>query len=157
VEAVLIVVAVLAVLAVAVFTVTVVSGRLANEPAPAVLRVEDAVDWIAERLPEEVTAQLSYDDVKRIVLWHLDWFTDVGLSSDFGEELGAVNFADPVLVEVDGEAAYDFVVERAIRERPELEPVHVVVVLDRHVAYLREIGALGDIEDPGALGDPDEA
>ncbi len=143
-EAVLIVAAVLAVLVIAIITVTVVSGRLASEPAPAVLRVEDAVDWIADRLPDEVTAQLGYDDVRRIVLWHLDWFSDIGLASDYGEELGAVGFADPVEVEVDGDSAYDWVVARAVADRPDLDPVHVVVVIDRHLAYLREIGALGE-------------
>jgi hypothetical protein len=109
-----------------------------------VLRVEDAVDWIADRLPAEVTAQMSYDDVRRVVLLHLDWFSDIGLSSDYGEELGAVGFAEPVEVEVDADAAVDYVVGRLVRERPDLDPVHAVVVIDRHMAYLREIGALGE-------------
>jgi len=141
---VLLILAAVAVVVIAFLTVTVVSRRLAAEPAPAVLRVEDAVDWIADRLPAEVTAQMSYDDVRRVVLLHLDWFSDIGLSSDYGEELGAIGFADPVEVEVDADAAVDYVVGRLVRERPDLDPVHAVVVIDRHMAYLREIGALGE-------------
>lgn len=140
----LVVLAAIAVLAIAWFAVQRTSARLASEPAPVVLRVEMAVDWIADHLPDEVTSQLSHDDVRRIVLWHLDWFSDIGLSSDHGEELGAVDFSPHVEVEVNGEAAVDAVVARAIEERPDLDPVHVVVVLDRHIAYLREIGALGE-------------
>lgn len=139
-----VILAAMAVVAIAWFAVQRTSARLASEPAPVVLRVELAVDWIADHLPDEVTAQLSHDDVRRIVLWHLDWFSDIGLSSDHGEELGAVNFSPDVEVEVNGEAAVDAVVARAMGERPDLDPVHVVVVLDRHITYLREIGALGE-------------
>ena len=38
-------------------------------PAPA-FELVDAVDWISERLPSEVSAQISYEDV-RVVIYHM--------------------------------------------------------------------------------------
>ena len=43
--------------------------RLEESAMPVVLAVDDAVDWIAERLPAEAASQLSRDDVINIVGW----------------------------------------------------------------------------------------
>jgi hypothetical protein len=60
------------VFAIAAFTIGRETHRLdAVTPAPA-LELVDAVDWIAERLPEEVSARISYDDVRALVTWHLE-------------------------------------------------------------------------------------
>ena len=64
-----------------------VVGRLATERPPAVYDINDAMIWIGDRLPEEVTARLSYEDVGRVLGWHLDWFDEVGVSSRYGQEL----------------------------------------------------------------------
>ena len=42
-------------------------GRLERERPPAVYELPDAVDWIADRLPDEVTARVSYHDVARVL------------------------------------------------------------------------------------------
>ena len=74
--------------AIALYAVGRATGEMAGQRPPAVYELPAAVDWIADRLPDEVTARISYDDVTRILTWHLDWFTSVGVSSEHGEELG---------------------------------------------------------------------
>ena len=141
---VLLVVAAFAVFAIAAAAVGSTVARLADQGPPAVLKVDEAVDWIADRLPFEVAAQLSHADVARILRWHLEYFDDVGLSSEFGEELAGEVVPpehDPVVAEAD--ESIDYVVSRALAEGADLTPLQVVVVLDLQLDYLDEIGAIG--------------
>jgi hypothetical protein len=149
---VLVVLAALVVFAIAAATVGGTVARLAERPSTAVLEVEDAVDWIAERLPFEVAATLSHEDVRRILRWHLDYFDTIGMASEFGEDIGGdvVPFEhDPVVAEADESA--DYVVGRALAAGVEITPLEVVVVLDLQMQYLAAIGAIGP-----AAGDDDD-
>ena len=57
----------------AAYAVMRVSSRLAHTRARAVYDLFEAVDFVAERLPDALSAKLSYDDVQEIVLlWRLD-------------------------------------------------------------------------------------
>ena len=150
---VLLIVAALAVFAIAAAAVGATVARLADQPTPTVLKVDEAVDWIADRLPFEVAAQLSHDDVRRILQWHLEYFDEVGLSSEFGEELGGEVVPpehDPVIAVAD--ESVDYVVGRALAAGAEFTALQVVVVLDLQLRYLDEIGAIGpqaiDGQDP---------
>ncbi len=120
-------------------------GQLATERPPAVYELPAAVQWIAQRLPEEVTARLSYDDLSRVLGWHLDWFTEAGVASRYGEEIGGTDIVHEGAVAVE-EAAVDAVVARSIAEArrgQEIEPVDIVCVLDLQMQYLTKIGAVG--------------
>lgn len=132
---------VVVVVAIAFVSVGAAVGRLEHETAPAVYRLAEAVEFVVERLPDEVTARVSYDDVRTVLAWHLDWFADSGLATRHGIELGdaAVEVGD---VKVgDADAAVDAVVARALEsEGP--EPVDVVCILDAQHAYLSAIGAV---------------
>jgi len=54
--------------------------RLDALPPRAVFDLEEAVQWVAEHLPEEVTARLSYDDVRRVLDLSLDHLRGLGLA-----------------------------------------------------------------------------
>ncbi|MDH3707401.1 MAG: hypothetical protein OES57_15140, partial [Acidimicrobiia bacterium] len=117
-----------------------------------VLRVEDAVEWIGDRLPDETGGRLSYDDVTLIVEWHLQWFATKGMATEHVEEL-APGDGDPeadLVAPLDD--AHDFVVAGLVATEAPIEAVDAVVVVDLHSAYLRHIGAFGD----GAHDRPDE-
>ena len=131
-----------AVVAIAVAAVAVAVGRLENETAPAVYELEGAVDYIADRLPGEVTARVSYDDVRKVAGWHLDWFASVGLATDYGTDLGdpAVDVGKVAVADTD--AAVDAVVARSLKSGGP-EPVDVVCICDLQMQYLTEIGASG--------------
>lgn len=142
-------IALLVVAAVGVFVVAAVAvgaavNRTAAQPPPAVLQLDEAVEWIADRLPFEVAAEISYRDVQRILLWQLDYFDTIGLASEGGAELGGEAVPeDHDIVVADDAAAIDYVVEQAVASGADISPLHVVCVLDLQMQYLRSIGAVG--------------
>ena len=130
-----------AVVVIAFVAVGVAVGRLEQETAPAVYRLSDAVDYVADRLPDEVTARISYDDVRVVLGWHLDWFAAVGLATSHGVELGDSAVAVDEMAVADTDAACDAVVARSLQEGGP-DPVDVVCILEAQLSYLAEIGAL---------------
>ena len=135
------------VLAIAFYAVGRATVEMASQRPPAVYELPLAVEWIADRLPDEVTARISYDDVGRILTWHLDWFGSVGVASEHGQELGGTDSVHEGSVAIE-EAAVDAVVARSIDAGGQIDAVDVVCVLDLQMAYLREIGAVGSEAGP---------
>ena len=122
-----------------------VVGELATDRPPAVYDLHDAAQWIGDRLPDEVTARLSYDEVARVLGWHMDWFSEVGAASRYGEELATDAIRTDGAVAPD-EAAIDAVVARSIVEEGP-DAVDVVCILDLQMRYLVAIGAVGEQAD----------
>lgn len=139
---VLFVVGALVVTAIAFVAVGQVVGRMAHDRPPAVYDLNDASIWIGDRLPDEVTARLSYDDVARVLEWHLDWFADMGTASRYGQELAGDDVRTEGAIAPD-DAAVDAVVARSLVEDGP-DAVDVVCVLDLQMKYLVAIGAVGD-------------
>ena len=137
-----------AVVVIAFVAVGLAVGRLEQETAPSVYRLSEAVDYVADRLPDEVTARVSYDDVRVVLGWHLDWFAGVGLATSHGQELGDPAVAAGDMAVADTDAACDAVVARSLREGGP-DPVDVVCILDAQLAYLAAIGAVSAGEPPG--------
>ena len=122
-------------------------GRLERERPPAVYDLTDAVSWIAARLPDEVTARISYDDVAQVLRWHLDWFAAQGVASRHGEELAGEGVGDDEPVVAEEERAVDAIVARSLAaEGP--DAVDVVCILDLQMRYLELIGAVDEAGDP---------
>jgi hypothetical protein len=117
-------------------------AQTAVDRPPAVYDLHDASVWIGDRLPDEVTARLSYDDVAQILGWHLDWFGEVGAASRYGQELAGDDMRREGAVAPD-DAAIDAVVARSVEEDGP-DAVDVVCVLDLQMQYLVAIGAVGD-------------
>ena len=139
-----------AVVAIAFVSVGIAVGRLEHETAPSVYRLANAVEYVADNLPDEVTARISYDDVRTVLGWHLDWFAAVGLATSHGQELGDPAVAMDGMAVADTDAATDAgVVARALSEGGP-DPVDVVCILEAQLAYLAEIGALSAGEPPAA-------
>ena len=136
-----------AVVVIAFVAVGLAVGRLEQETAPAVYRLSDAVDYVADRLPGEVTARISYDDVRVVLGWHLDWFAAVGLGTFHGAELGDPAVAVDEMAVADTDAACDAVVARSLSEGGP-DPVDVVCILEAQLSYLADIGALSAGEPP---------
>jgi hypothetical protein len=130
-------IAALAVVAVGVVTIGAVVGRLAVAPPTSVFDEDEAVEWIADRLPVEVASQVSHDDVRLLVTWHLDFLVDEGIAT----ESAYADAPDDVLVgENDGLA---YVIGQAADAGLELDDAHVAIVLDTERDYLEAIGAIG--------------
>ncbi len=136
--------------AVAVFVIAaVVIGRevvrLDNEAPRAVRDLDEAVAWIAERLPGEITAVLSADDVAQILEWALECFATAqpDLSLPGGESV------------VEDEDAVAFVLARARATERDWTATQVAEVLAQQTAYLEVIGAVRSLS-PERGGGPAE-
>ena len=128
---------------IAVFAVSRVSVELEGTMAPALLEMDDAVEVVAASIPFEVSAIVSHDDVHTVITWVLDWFDELGMVSDFGEEMGGewVRTDRAVADEI---GAVDFAVSRGIETDSEIDSLHVTVIVDSFLDYLQAIGAVGD-------------
>ena len=121
-------------------------GRLERERSPVVYELPEAVDWIADRLPDEVTARVSYDDVAQVLRWHLDWFASEGVATRHGEELAGDGVGDDLPVIASEDEAVDAIVGRSLAVGGP-DAVDVVCILDLQMRYLDLIGAF-DRDDP---------
>jgi hypothetical protein len=133
------------VVALALLAVGRVTWRLQDQAPPAVYEVDEAVDFVADRLPDEVTAQLSFDDVREILQWHVEYLADRGVAVGKGDDRLV---AGPLVAAEDDALA--FVLGRAAEADMEVDDVWVVQVLDANEEYLRAIGAIGEAIAPAA-------
>ena len=140
---VLVVIGVVVVLAIAVLAVGTVVARLGPEPARQVFEHDEALAFVVEALPAELTAQLSFQDVGRILRLHLDFLHRQGVARS-GGDLPAGEEA--VVVEVSEGVAY--VLRRAalVDFRPAQD--HVAEVVAAQLAYFEAIGALEEVDRP---------
>ena len=134
---------IVAIVGIAVVAVGRVSVELEGTVAPALLEIEDAVEVVADALPYEVSAVVSYEDVQSVVVWVLEFFEELGMSSTYGEELGG-DWTEGERAVADEIGAVDYAVARSIQTKSSLDAVHVTVIVDALVNYLRDIGAVGD-------------
>lgn len=154
---VLIVLTALAVLVIALVTVGGVVARLAAQPPLRVFSLDEAVEFVADHLPDEVTAQLSFDDVRAIVGWQMDFFEAKGVARPAtvpdprdGIELSGV--PGPAQI-VDEDDALAFVLGQITEAgglpdaEADFDDAHVALVIDANDRYLVAIGAVGEIVD----------
>jgi len=142
---------------IAAVTVGGVTTNLAERPRRSVYDLDEAVDFVADRLPDELTAELSYDDVRAVLLAHCDYLEAKGVASekaadDIGEGLVVVPDDEPVA----------WVIGRLEELGVAVADPDVVTVLDVEEQYYEAIGAIGprvsgpDDLDPGGM-DPGDA
>ncbi|MDQ1438190.1 MAG: hypothetical protein QOK43_1819 [Acidimicrobiaceae bacterium] len=117
--------------------------RLDASPPNPTFDIDEAVAWIAEQLPFEVSAVLSHDDVRRIIDWNLEFFRLKGVSGN-GHAAAAEG---PVVV--GGAETVDYVLARADAVGVDYTATQVHAVLDAQMSYLEAIGAIGPEVDPG--------
>lgn len=137
----MIVVYILVALALAFAVAAVVVGREARrldaQPPRPVFDPDEAVEWVANHLPFEVSAMLSHDDVRRILDWNLQYFRSKGMSGNGSSP----HVQSPIIV--GGAETVAYVLEQAARLGKDYTPVQVHAVLDAQMTYLEAIGAIG--------------
>jgi len=112
-------------------------------PARPVFDPDEATTWIAEHLPPQATASLSYEEVQRIVNWTIDLLRrNAGVARTSGE----VPDAGGAVVVDEASAVANAVSQAAVEG-------HTLVVDDARdvvaavFAYLETIGAVGPVAD----------
>ena len=134
-----IVLAAFAVVAIGLVAVGRLAGQLAEQPRPAVYDRAEAVDFVADRLPDDVTAQLTYDELAQLLQWHLDYLEELGVARAQGVE----NVANGPLVAAEDDALA-FVIGRATDAGLAVDDVTVVQVIEGNEKYIEAIGAIGN-------------
>jgi hypothetical protein len=124
-----------------------VTAKLEQAPPPTLFDIDEAVTFIGDELPYDAAAQLSYDDVRAIVTWHVDYLESRGVAADLGEQAEAsAPGTGPLVAEDDEGVAY--VIGRVAEAELEITDVQVVQVLAAEMDYLEAIGALGTAVEP---------
>src|SRR5207302_9526024 len=130
--------------------------RLDAKPPQPVFDMDEAVHWVADHLPYDVSAQLSYDDVRLIIDWNLEFFRSKGASGN-----GSGPHPDGSIV-VGGAETVEYVLAKAIIAGSDYTPMQVHAVLEAQMAYLVAIGAVGpeagpdEVQDLGEITRPDK-
>jgi hypothetical protein len=141
-----------AVAAVAVFVIAaVVIGREAHRldaVAPRVVyRIDEAVEFVADRVPPATQARLTPGEVEQLLVFHLRWLHAKGL-----QPVDVTDRRQDILTPtvIDEDTLIGYLIGESEREGVDLvEDVDAVAVVDAHLAYLDAIGAVG----PRAAGD----
>jgi len=119
------------------------AGRLDAQPPRPVFDMDEAVEWVGDRLSFDVGAELSHDDVREILQWSLEHFRASTISTN-GHGPAAPEDGEVVVGEAETLA---YVLDRARAAGRGWAPGHVRAVLDAQLAYLEAIGALGPADD----------
>ena len=131
------------------------TSRLSATEASAIYDVEEAADFCATRLPDEVNQRLNRDRLQRMLLLHLELLRSAGMATYGGvDEIAMEASASGETVVAHEDEAVDYVFNRLQEVGDDVAMVDVVVVVDLSNQYLATIGALGpsvelEVEDDG--------
>lgn len=108
-------------------------GRTRAMPDQIVVDAHEAIEFCAQALPAEVTAALTYDELRRVLRLHLEWIQAFHLSPE-GDPAGPIVFEQ--------HDALDYIMERARVVRLAVTRDQVAAVIEAHGAYLQVAGAI---------------
>ena len=107
----------------------------------AVYQLDEAVDFVADRLPAESQARLTPEEVDELLRAHLRWMHEQGLQPD--KAVDARQQIDETLV-ISEDALVAYLLVEAERIGVDLlDDVDAVNVVDAHLEYFEAIGAVG--------------
>ncbi len=112
--------------------------RLGSQRLMPVYRLEEAVGYVSERLPFELAATLSSDDVREVLREHTNVLQfDAGAAADTQTDKAVL---------LEGETIAAGVYRRVRSGGVELTRPQIDGVVAEHLGYLTAIGAIGQVE-----------
>jgi hypothetical protein len=135
------VVAALLVFAIAAVVVGREAHRLDAVAPRAVYMLDEAVDFVCDRLPEESQARLTPGEVEQLLVFHMRWLHEQGLQPD-GVVDRPQSISEPVVLTEDALTAY-LIGEAEANDVALLDDVDAVNVVEAHLQYFEAIGAVG--------------
>jgi hypothetical protein len=135
------VIAAVATFAIAAGTIGREAHRLDAVAPRAVYQVDEAVDFVSDRLPPESQARLTPGEVEALLIAHLRWLHEKGLQPDKADE-ARQEIDEQVVISEDALVAY-LLAEADEAGVELLDDVDAVNVVDAHLAYFEAIGAVG--------------
>lgn len=107
----------------------------------AVYQLDEAVDFVCDRLPEHSQARLTPEEVQALLLMHMRWLHEKGLQPDRVVDRRQ-DIDEQLVITEDTLVAY--LLGEAEREGIELlDDVDAVAVAEAHLKYFEAIGAVG--------------
>ncbi len=138
-----IILATLLVFAIAAITVGREARRLDSFAPRAVYELEQATKYVADRLPSDSQARLTFEELRKLLVFHMRWLHDKGL-----QPLGVIDRRQDIVEEIviSEETVTAYLLGAAEKNRIEiLEDVDVVHVVQAHLEYFDAIGAVGPV------------
>ena len=136
-----IVLAAVLVFAIAAGTIGREAHRLDAIAPRAVYQLDEAVDFVADRLPEQSQARLTPAEVETLLVAHLRWLHEQGLQPDRVVDVRQ-SIDENVIVSEDALIAH-LLATADDAEVELLDDVDAVNVVTAHLAYFAAIGAVG--------------
>jgi hypothetical protein len=135
------VVAALVTFAIAAIAVGREAHRLDAVAPRAVYLLDEAVDYVSDRLPPESQARLTPFEVEQLLVFHMQWLHSKGLQPDDVTDRRQ-DIDETVVINEDALTAY--LLGEADRTGIDLlDDVDAFNVAEAHLDYLRAIGAVG--------------
>ena len=117
-------------------------ARRLDAVAPrAAYQVDQAVSFVAERLPANTQARLTLDELQQLLVLHLNWMHSRGLLPV--DVIDRPQHIDDDLVITEEALIAHLLGEAEAAGVALLDDVDVVNVVDAHLAYFDAIGAVG--------------
>lgn len=123
---------------IAALSIGLTAGSMASRPRRSVYDLEEAMDFVAGRLDDEITAVVSYEQLGSVLQFHCDYLELKGVASgrtadDVGSDLVVVPDDEPIA----------YVLGRVDSENVDLTDEQVMAILDAETEYYRAIGLFG--------------
>ncbi|MGA0766773.1 MAG: hypothetical protein ACO32R_08295, partial [Ilumatobacteraceae bacterium] len=141
-SAVLIIASIIAALLVFVIAAVIIGreARRLDSVAPrAVYELEQATQFVADNLPSETQARLTFAELRKLLVFHMRWLHDKGL-----QPAGVVDRRQDIVDEVviDEQTLTAYLLDAAEKNNIEiLDDVDAVYVVKAHLKYFDAIGA----------------
>ncbi|MEK7293132.1 MAG: hypothetical protein AAB327_05365 [Actinomycetota bacterium] len=115
--------------------------RLDGVAPRTVYQLDEAIEFVAERLPPDTQARLTLDELRKLLVLHMEWLQLKGLQPrDVVDR--PQDIIDVVVVDEDNLTAY--LLGEAEKVRVDvLDDVDIVYVVRAHLDYFEAIGAVG--------------
>ena len=117
------------------------SRRLDSFAPRAVYELEQATKFVADRLPKDTQARLTFEELRKLLVFHMRWMHQQGL-----QPAGVIERRQDIAEEIviNEETVTAYLLGAAEQNRIEiLDDVDVVHVVQAHLDYFDAIGAVG--------------
>jgi hypothetical protein len=115
--------------------------RLDSMAPRAVYELEQATQFVADNLPSETQARLTFAELRKLLVFHMRWLHEKGL-----QPAGIVDRQQDIVDEVviDEQTLTAYLLDAAEKNNIEiLDDVDAVYVVKAHLKYFDAIGAIG--------------
>jgi len=135
------IIAALLVFAIAAVVIGREARRLDSVAPRVVYELEQATQFVADNLPSDTQARLTYAELRKLLVFHMRWLHDKGL-----QPAGVVDRRQDIVDEVviDEQTLTAYLLDAAEKNNIEiLDDVDAVHVVKAHLEYFNAIGAIG--------------